>query len=73
MARRWPESMTLVDSSDFDTWMKRSFNDDKAGDMMNRLMGAAAGAVTGGCVSCGAVIGGAAGAGAGYIYDKSKK
>lgn len=43
MARRWPESMKLVDSSDFDNWMKRSFNDDKVGDVMNRLMGAAAG------------------------------
>lgn len=42
MARRWPESMKLVDSSDFDNWMKRSFNDDKVGDVMNRLMGAAA-------------------------------
>ncbi|MFN7113318.1 MAG: hypothetical protein ACK4PK_03060 [Alphaproteobacteria bacterium] len=30
-------------------------------------------AVTGGCISCGAVIGGAAGAGAGYLYDKTKK
>ncbi len=45
------------------------------------LSGAAIGAgvgtvgtvMTGGCVSCGAVIGGAAGAGAGYIYDQSKK
>lgn len=27
-------------------------------------------AMTGGCVSCGAAIGTAAGAGAGYIYDK---
>ncbi|MDP2206794.1 MAG: hypothetical protein Q8K65_10870 [Alphaproteobacteria bacterium] len=30
-------------------------------------------AVTGGCISCGALIGGAAGAGAGYLYDKTKK
>jgi hypothetical protein len=44
MARRWSESMKLVDSSDFDNWMKRSFNDDKVGDVMNRLMSAAAGA-----------------------------
>lgn len=40
-------------------------------------IGAGAGAVgtamTGGCVSCGAVIGGAVGAGAGYIYDQNEK
>jgi hypothetical protein len=43
MARRWPDSLKLVDSSDFDNWMKRSFNDDKVGDVMNRLMSSAAG------------------------------
>lgn len=40
-------------------------------------IGAAAGtagaAMTGGCVSCGAVIGTAVGAGAGYIVDQQKK
>lgn len=35
--------------------------------------GAAAGVLTGGCVSCGAVIGGAVGAAGGYIYDQTKK
>ena len=30
-------------------------------------------AVTGGCISCGAVIGGAVGAGAGYVYDRSRR
>ncbi len=39
--------------------------------------GAAVGAVgtvlTGGCVACGAAIGGAVGAGAGYVIDKVKK
>lgn len=30
-------------------------------------------AMTGGCISCGAVIGGAVGAGTGYIYDKTQK
>ncbi|WP_119302208.1 protein kinase family protein [Dongia deserti] len=43
MARHWPEASKLVDSSDFDNWMKRSFNDDKVGDVMMRLMGSAAG------------------------------
>lgn len=30
-------------------------------------------AMTGGCISCGAVIGGAVGAGSGYLYDKAQK
>lgn len=37
MSRRWPDTMKLVDSSDFDNWMKRSFNDDKVGDVIVRL------------------------------------
>lgn len=36
-------------------------------------VGAASAAVTGGCISCGGVIGGAVGAGSGYIYDKTRK
>ena len=42
MGRRWPETMKLVDSSDFDNWMKRSFNDDKVADIMQRLANSAA-------------------------------
>ena len=42
MARRWPDTMKLVDSSDFDNWLKRSFNDDKVGDVVARLLGSAA-------------------------------
>ena len=42
MSRRWPETVKLVDSSDFDNWMKRSFNDDKVGDIMARLAASAA-------------------------------
>lgn len=30
-------------------------------------------AVTGGCVACGAAIGGAVGAGAGYLYDRTSR
>ncbi|HEY6336621.1 MAG TPA: hypothetical protein VI113_12135 [Alphaproteobacteria bacterium] len=30
-------------------------------------------ALTGGCVWCGGLIGGAVGAGAGYLFDQSKK
>jgi len=42
MSRRWPETIKLVDSSDFDNWMKRSFNDDKVGDVIMRLATSAA-------------------------------
>jgi eukaryotic-like serine/threonine-protein kinase len=42
MARHWPEATKLVDSSDFDNWMKRSFNDDKVADTLARLVAAAA-------------------------------
>lgn len=36
-------------------------------------VGVAGTAMTGGCVTCGAAIGAAAGAGAGYMYDKHEK
>lgn len=36
-------------------------------------VGAVGTAVTGGCVTCGAAVGGAVGAGAGYLYDKSER
>jgi osmotically inducible lipoprotein OsmB len=40
-------------------------------------IGAASGtvitAITGGCIWCGAAIGGAVGAGAGFVYDQVKK
>jgi len=42
MSRRWAETMKLIDSSDFDNWMKRSFNDDKVADIMMRLANSAA-------------------------------
>lgn len=35
--------------------------------------GAAATAITGGCVTCGAVIGGVVGTGAGLVYDNMQK
>lgn len=35
--------------------------------------GAVATVATGGCIWCGAVIGGAVGTGAGYVYDAVKK
>jgi osmotically inducible lipoprotein OsmB len=36
-------------------------------------VGAVGTSMTGGCVSCGAVIGGAVGAGGGYLYDRARK
>jgi osmotically inducible lipoprotein OsmB len=36
-------------------------------------VGAVGTVVTGGCVSCGAVVGAAVGAGGGYLYDKIEK
>lgn len=35
--------------------------------------GAGVTAITGGCVSCGAVVGGAVGAAGGYVYDQMNK
>jgi hypothetical protein len=42
MSRRWPETLKLVDSSDFDNWLKRSFNDDKVNEVISRLAQSAA-------------------------------
>jgi osmotically inducible lipoprotein OsmB len=44
-----------------------------SGGAMGAAGGAVITAVTGGCVWCGTVIGGAVGAGAGYVYDQVKK
>lgn len=44
-----------------------------SGGAIGAGVGAAGAAVTGGCLSCGAVIGGAVGAGAGYIHDQMEK
>jgi len=52
-------------------------NDTQQRTLSGGAIGAGVGAVgtviTGGCVSCGAVIGGAAGAAGGYIYDQVEK
>jgi osmotically inducible lipoprotein OsmB len=44
-----------------------------SGGAIGAASGAVITAVTGGCVWCGAAIGGAVGAGAGYVYDQVKK
>jgi len=40
---------------------------------MGAGIGAVGTALTGGCVTCGALIGGAVGAGGGFLYDQVKK
>lgn len=37
MSRRWPEALRLIDSPDFENWMKRSFNDEKVADHLIKL------------------------------------
>lgn len=44
-----------------------------SGGAIGAGVGAVGTALTGGCVSCGAAIGGAVGAGAGYLYDQHEK
>lgn len=44
-----------------------------SGGAIGATVGAAGTALTGGCVWCGAAIGGAVGAGAGFIYDQVEK
>jgi osmotically inducible lipoprotein OsmB len=43
-----------------------------SGGAIGAGVGVGATVLTGGCVACGAVIGGAAGAAGGYIYDKTQ-
>lgn len=42
MSRRWGDGLKLVDSADFENWLKRSFNDDKAGDVLVKFAVSAA-------------------------------
>lgn len=44
-----------------------------SGGAIGAGVGAIGTVLTGGCVSCGAAIGGAVGAGAGYLFDQDKK
>jgi len=44
-----------------------------SGGAIGAGVGAVGTVMTGGCVSCGAVIGGAVGAAGGYIYDQMEK
>lgn len=44
-----------------------------SGGAIGATVGTVGTLATGGCVACGAAIGGAVGAGAGYVIDKTKK
>lgn len=44
-----------------------------SGGAMGAGVGVVGTALTGGCIYCGALIGGAVGAGGGYLYDQVKK
>lgn len=44
-----------------------------SGAGIGAAVGVAGTVLTGGCVACGAAVGGAVGAGAGYVYDRSKR
>lgn len=44
-----------------------------SGGAIGATVGTVGTLVTGGCVACGAAIGGAVGAGTGYVYDQMKK
>ncbi len=37
MARRWSEALRLIDSPDFENWLKRSFGEDKVSDQLVKL------------------------------------
>lgn len=54
--------------SDMNSTQQRTLSGGAAG----AAIGAVGTVMTGGCVACGAAIGGAVGAGAGYVYDKVK-
>jgi len=57
--------MSLSACSDLSTRQQRTLT----GGAIGATAGAVGIAITGGCVACGAAIGGAVGAGSGYLYD----
>ena len=42
MARRWQEGLRLIATADLENWLKRSFNDEKATERLNKMATAAA-------------------------------
>lgn len=61
--------LALAGCSNLSTKEQRMLSGGAAGT----AIGAAGTVLTGGCVACGAAIGGAVGVGAGYVYDKLEK
>lgn len=61
--------LALAGCSNLNTQEQRMLSGGAAGT----AIGAAGTVLTGGCVACGAAIGGAVGVGAGYVYDKLEK
>jgi hypothetical protein len=64
-----PVVLMLAGCSDMSDTQQRTLS----GAAIGAGSGAAVTLMTGGCVACGAAIGGAVGAGAGYVYDQVKK
>lgn len=62
-------SLALAGCSGMNSTEQRTLS----GGAIGATVGAVGTALTGGCVSCGAAIGGAVGAGAGYLYDQNEK
>ena len=62
-------SLVLTSCSGMSSTEQRTLS----GGAIGAGVGAIGTALTGGCVSCGAAIGGAVGAGAGYLYDQHER
>jgi osmotically inducible lipoprotein OsmB len=59
----------MTSCSDMNSTQQRTLS----GGGIGAGVGAVGTVLTGGCVWCGAVVGGAVGAGGGYLYDQVKK
>lgn len=61
--------LSLAACSSMNTTQQRTLS----GAGIGAGVGAVGTVMTGGCVTCGAVVGAAVGAGAGYVYDHSRR
>ncbi len=59
----------LAACSGLDTTAERTLS----GGAIGAGVGAVGTVITGGCIACGAAVGGVVGAGTGYLYDQVKK
>jgi len=62
-------AIALAGCSNMNTTQQRTLS----GGAIGAGVGAVGTVMTGGCVACGAAVGGAVGAGSGYVYDQIKK